>query len=500
MVELEDVKSGWDFMFKLMGADLAAQEAFSDHRMNINQNQQIAKQNQKLQRINDEIERLTQSINNHPNLNLGVEQFKGFVAEEFSAGTFNIDALRKGSSHLAFTLQENSYGSVDIGTNFGKTYSLKYANHADKAESFQAVLNRDTRLPKYLGQELLIAPEQVEEAKACAVRREGRDLISRPYVAAAHGYAKDHLVGTISDGEGVESKALSIKEAKEISREAKNGGFDPEKHGIKKEPYLSKAQIDFLNQAVKAGLTAATITTITQLVPELYKSIDYLIKHGEIDVGQLKKSGKKVISASGEAFFRGSCAYLVQLAIEKGLFGKRVQDVDPTITGFAVVLLFETVKNSILVAAGKKTAIEMGMNFIDTLVVSTLYMYSTKMGATIAASFFPQIPLMSYAIGSLLGFSFAVVYNIGKNKLISFCVDTGFTCFGLVDQNYELPEKVLKELGIDTVKIETSAIETTPINRTQTNINVGRISYETVNLTVIRRGVIGVNKVGYVLV
>ena len=59
-------------------------------------------------------------------------------------------------------------------------------------------------------------------------------------------------------------------------------------------------RVAYLDQALKAGLTAATITAITQLVPELYKAIDYLIKHGEIDLNQLKKSGGKVISTSGD--------------------------------------------------------------------------------------------------------------------------------------------------------------------------------------------------------
>ena len=134
----------------------------------------------------------------------------------------------------------------------------------------------------------MIAPEQVEDAKAWAVRRAGKDMLTRPDVAASHEYVKDHLVGTVSDGEGVESQALSIKESKEIAREAKDSGFDPEKHGIAKETYLAEVRIDYLNQAVKAGLTAATITAITQLVPELYKAIYYLIKYGEIDVNQFK--------------------------------------------------------------------------------------------------------------------------------------------------------------------------------------------------------------------
>lgn len=37
---------------------------------------------------------------------------------------------------------------------------------------------------------------------------------------------EEHLVGKISDGEGVESKELSIKESKQIAKEAKDGGFD----------------------------------------------------------------------------------------------------------------------------------------------------------------------------------------------------------------------------------------------------------------------------------
>ena len=62
---------------------------------NILQNQQIAAQNLRIQEINTAIDELARNINEHPHLNLGVEQFKGYVAEEFVSGTFNIDALKK---------------------------------------------------------------------------------------------------------------------------------------------------------------------------------------------------------------------------------------------------------------------------------------------------------------------------------------------------------------------------------------------------------------------
>ena len=499
MVELQDVKYGWDYMAKLAGADLAAQIALADYTNNMSQNQQIDILNQHLHEINDAIDKLAKNINEHRHLNLGVEQFKGYVAEEFVAGTFNVDALKKGSSHMAFTLQNNGYGSVDIGTNFGKSYSLKYTNLAKDAENYQAILNRDTNLPKYQNQERLIAPEQLDEARAFATRRAAKNMYTRPNVSAAHKETLEHLVGKISDGEGVKSQELSIKEAKKIAKEVQNSGFDPEKHGISKEAYLPNVRIEYLNQAVKAGMTAAKITAITQLVPELYKAIDYLIKHGEIDINQLKKTGGKVISTSGEAFIRGSIACGVQMAIQNGLLGKAPKSVSPSVVGVAVSLVLGAIKDSILVADGKMTSAEMGMQFVDTLVISSGYLVSMKIGGVYAQTLFPQLPGISYAIGSLLGCSFAVVYNIGKKKLISFCVDTGFTCFGLVEQNYELPDAVLKELGVDIIKLGRTQVNTTQIKRTEPNANHHETSYETINMTVLRRGVIGVNKIGYVI-
>lgn len=498
MAEMDDLKFGWDFMAQMLGADFAGRSAFSDHAANVAQNSAIQAQNLRIQEINAAIDQLAKNINEHPSINLNVEQFKGFVAEEMHAGTFNIDAIRQGSSHRAWTLQENGYGSVDVQTNFGKEYSLKYSNTAKDAENMQAALNGETRAPKYQGQERLIAAEQVDEAKGWAHRRGLKDTENRPDVSASHADTEEHLVGKISDDEGVESRELSIKESKQIAKEAKKDGFDPEKHGYTKDPLMDEVRINYVNQAMKAGLTAAAITAITQIVPELYKAIDYLIKHGEIDLNGLKKSGKKVISESGEAFLRGSIAYGVEMAIQNGMLGETLKGVNPSVVGVAVTVIFGTIKDSILVAAGKMSAAEMGMHFIDTLVVSSGYLVSMKVGGMLAQALFPQLPGIGYAIGSLLGCSVAVIYNIGKKKLISFCVDTGFTCFGLVEQNYELPEEVLHEMGVHTIPVPRTEISRVGISTASIESNVERSEYETIDITVLRRGVIGVNKIGYV--
>lgn len=499
MDQLDDVRYGWEFMEKVLGADFASLQAQNDFTNNILQNNQIKLENDRIEAINTEIDKLIKNLNELKNHNLGEEQLKGFVAEEWHAGTFNIDAIRKMSDHRAWTLKENGYGSVDIDTNFDKQYSLKYSNTAKDAEQMQALLDKDTRAPKYHGQERLIAEEQLDDAKAIARRREIKNILTRSDVADSHKETKEHLTGKVSDDNGVESKSLSIKESKQISKEINQDGFDEEKHGFTKEQLLEEVRINYMNQVMKAGLTAASITAITQLVPELYKAIDYLIKNGEIDLNSVKQSSGKIITASGESFLRGSIAYTVEMSIQNGLFGEAIQSVSPTIVGSMVAVILGTIKNSILVATGKMTANQMGGYLMDSIIISSGYIASMELGGMIVQALCPELPMVGYAIGSLLGCSLSVAYGIGKKHLISFCVDSGFTCFGLVDQNYELPEEALSRLGIDYIPIPKAKILTTNINKTSTENQIEHNQLETIDIQILKRGIIGINRVGYVL-
>lgn len=498
MDEFNDIKLGWDFMSNVISADLVAKIAVSDQAKNILQNQSIEEQNKRIIEIHREIENLRKSINEHTYVNTPVDIFKGYATEEWHAHTFNIDAMRHDSTHRAKTLHENTFGSVDIDTDFGKQYSLKYSNTAKDAENMQAIIDMESGRPKYEGQERLIAAEQVEEAKNWAEKRRLKDAYSRPKVSFSHEDTEKHLVGKISDGEGNESLELTNKEAKKIAAEAKKGKFDPEKHGISKDPLIEKAKINYVNGALKAGLSAAAITAIMELVPELYKSVDYLIKNGYIDKEEIKKSGGKVISASGESFLTGSVAYIVDMAVDHGLLGDALKEADPSLVGAVVTIILGTVKDSIYVASGKITSREMGARFVDRLILTSGCFVSMKIGGAIAQALFPELPGIGYAIGSLLGCVIAVVYNIGKKKLISFCVDTGFTCFGLVEQDYQLPEDVLREMGVDIIPVLKTKISKTDIDTINVENHLDVVEYETIKLTVLKRGIIGVNKIGYV--
>ena len=480
MQEKSDIQQGWDFYSNIIGLDSGSQIGSSY-----------------VNRVDEEITKLTKNIislkSNQTDPSLG-----GFIAEEWHSGTFNIKAAVEGSKHKAFTLKSNLDGSVDVGTNFGKEYSLKYMATAEDAVSAQGQYSHKTGTAKYYGQERLVATDQLDESLKIASRRVAKNSNSRPHVSESYNDTAQHLTDVISDGEGVESIRLTKEESLRMARRVKQDEFDLEEFGVNLDNVIETKHI--FKNAIKSGATAAAVTVAMQITPEIVKVIDYLIKNGEIDLVEIKQIGTKAISASAEGFLRGSISCAVQIMCEKGLFGEALKSANPTIVGTLVAIVLETVKNSIMVASGRITPREMGMAFIDSAVISSSYIAGAKIGGFIGQTLGIEFPVVGYIIGSFVGCVFATVYNIGKNKLISFCSDTGFTCFGLVEQNYELPEEVLSQIGIKTIHVHKVEVKKVEVKKAEVKRNnIKRTELQTVDFILVRRGVIGVNKIGYVL-
>lgn len=475
-----EVHQGWDFAAKIAGADVAARIG----------NEYVVEVEQAIEELTRQIVKLK---SNQREAVLG-----GYIAEYWHAGTFNVNAVAAGSSHRAWVDEaaRQAYGSIDIDTNFGKAYSSKYMATPEDSAIQQALFSRETGQPKYHGQERLVPSDHLEAAKLTASRRAAYNETVRPEISESYREAGAHMTDTVSDG-SIKSKSLSKQEDLKMAREVKRDEFSTDQHGVTLD---STIQVNYIiREAAKAGLTTATITMAIQLAPEIYKTIDYLIKTGKIDTQHLKNMGFKAVSASAEGFLRGSISCSLLIMCRKGLLGETLRNVDPMGIGTVVAVIMETVKNSILVAAGKMTAKQMGAAFVDSIVISGGYIAGAHIGGMIGQALGFQLPVVGYLIGSLVGTAFAVVYNIGKKKLISFCVESGFTCFGLVDQNYELPEDVLKDLGVDLTAISRTNISRTAISNTSISTAVERTQYETININIVRRGIIGVNKIGYVL-
>ncbi len=485
MDDREYLYNGWEFTAKIVGSDFASDEA-----------------ERYVSEIQEAIKNLEKGImdlkSNQSDASLG-----GFLAEEWHARTFSLDAIADGSINRAVRLGVTGYGSEDIITNFDKSYSSKYMATAEKSATAQAILHRDNGTPLYEGQQRLIPTDHLDDAIKHAHNQAMKNADIRPDVSNAYADTEINLVDRISDSEGHESRPLTKADDLKMARDVKNDRFKAENYGVDLDSVIKTEYM--IEQALKAGITAATISIAMQVTPEIVKAIDYLVKNGELDLKQVQKIGTKAISSGAEGFMRGSIACTLQIICEKGVLGEAFVHADPTLVGTLVVIVLQTVKNSILVASGKMTPREMGMAFVDSVVMGAGFWVGItvgkKIGAAIGTVAFIEAPILGYVIGSLIGCSCAIVYQVSKKQLISFCVDTGFTCFGLVEQDYQLPEEALKDLGIDLAEIEHATLETTPIDKTDVS-DIGMIenvNIETVNIVMIRRGVIGVNKIGYII-
>lgn len=227
-----------------------------------------------------------------------------------------------------------------------------------------------------------------------------------------------------------------------------------------------------------------------------FKGIYLLIKNREIDLEQLKKTGKVAISASAEGFLRGSVASSLTIACKAGKLGEGFVNVSPHVIGALTVICLDVVKSSMLVAVGKMTSREMGVTITKEILISSVALAGGAIGQAIA----PELPVIGYMLGSLIGSCLSsVALKVGEKCLISFCVDSGFTCFGLVEQNYELPEEVLRDMGLAITVVSNILVKNTEIKRTQVRYTqVKHAQLTTVQLVMVRRGMIGVNKIGYV--
>lgn len=253
-----------------------------------------------------------------------------------------------------------------------------------------------------------------------------------------------------------------------------------------------------LKEAMKAGLTAAVITLIMQLVPELFKTISYLIKNGEIDLDQLKASGKKALSATASGFIRGSVAYWLTYACRTGKFGAALQNTPASVIGAVVVVLMDAVVNSYRLSTGKITAKEFGIAITKDILMSAASIGGGILGQTLL----PELPVLGYLLGSFIGSVLAgVSFEIADRIIVSICVKSGFTCFGLVDQDYTLPEEVLDEIGIERIDLLSTIIPEVQIEEIEIEtIGIEETEVDTVDICLLKRGLIGVKKVGYTLI
>lgn len=509
MSENLEFQDGWDFIVKYQ-TSFAAGNAGAVY----------------VESVSREVEKLAEDINNYT-YETSADKLKGNIAEVWHSGTFNIDAAVKGSSNRATVLKSTDFASADVVLDSGEKYGLKYDATANdtmrqQAKSFyeryknyksnckgdplsyedyllergidpNSVMPND---PMYGEQYRLVSSDQYENIKTILKRKIAEESSKRPELVKKYQETLDMLRDKIEDSNGNNSIPLTKSEAEEIARLAKEGGFDPADWGLVTEELIKYKYV--LQQSLKAGTTAAAITLALQLAPEIYKAIDYLIKNGEINVGELKKSGVKVISASAESFLRGSISSAITIACKAGKLGLNLKNVNSSIVSAVTVIAFETFKNSCQVACGKMTIQELEIRLTKDILISS----SSFIGGAIGQAILYELPVIGYTLGSIIGSVVGSIAVNGSEKImLSFCADTGYTLFGLVEQNYEMPKEVFDRLGIESVDFKIPNIKKVSyqtVSYKQVELKKVKLQYTTLGFEMLKRGVIGVNKIGYV--
>lgn len=470
--------------------------------------------------VADRISDLESDINGFNGFNTPTGNLKGDIAEFWHSGTFNIDAAVKGSNSLTYVNRSHDFASADITSNYGIEYGLKYYADGRKSADAQSLsyfqryaeyksqtgrvdlsfldylkekgIDEESVMydPIYSGQVRIIPADQLKDAVDYLKWKIAKEGLTRPEQVARYQDTLNNLSTKLESSDGVSSIELTESEAKDIARLAKEGGFKASDYGLTTEELVKFQYI--IKEGLRAGTSAAVISFVLKTAPEIYKCIDKLVKQGEIDEDDLRKVGFAALSGAASGFVRGFVAASLTTACKTGAFGEALKTVDPSGIAGLTVLMVETLSDSFKVVAGDMPANQMADNLIKNVIV-----ISAGVGLGIVfktyLAFIPGSYLLGNFIGTVIG---SFVYQTTENAIMSFCINSGSTFFGLVKQDYTLPEEVLLRLGFDLGKLETGRKE---VGRLQKGSQQkGRLqSGKLETIYILRRGVIGFHRIGY---
>lgn len=354
-----------------------------------------------------------------------IDKAKGFAAEQWHAGTFNVNAALKGSSnraHVADTIRRQ-LGSPDIVGAAGDA-GLKYYKTAEKSAKEQAIdlwerykkYDAQTKNagrtpasydeyqkktpsigahdPLYGGQVRIIPKEQLNQAKEFLERKIREEQGKRPELVAKYQDTLNLLQDRLKDHNGNESIPLSNSDAKKIAKVAEEGKFDPKEFGVSAKDLMNWEYIKA--QSLQAGLSAAAITIALRTAPEIIKIIRQLIENNEVDPEQIKRTGRVALSSGAEGYVRGMLSASVTIACKAGLWGEAMTAVSPTVIGGVVVFALDAIKGSFYVLIQKKGAKEFQQEIAEEA-------FSAIGAMAVGDVLNIAMPGLGYVVGSLIG-------------------------------------------------------------------------------------------------
>lgn len=418
--------------------------------------------------------------------NVDEHYLKGWLAEQWHAETLKVSAAARGRNDVWARVSGNNKPGEDLhygDSTISKVAEIKYYKDNPKrpGENTAKAISH----PKYSGK-VKIVPSDQKENVIKAAERLARKNTNRPQAAHYQDTANNAddraRVGNAS------SKPLAEKQGHEMAKDfRKNGDIDSNKYGLNSESFVE--WLDVARQAGEAALHAAILSAALSAAPHIWATLKEYVETGEIDAHTLADRGQAVLLGAGTAGLRGGVAAGLTAACKTGLMGGALKGISPTAIGLATTITLNAIAYSIKLQQGEIS----GQEFAHHCLRDTFVLTSGMCGAAVGQLVIP-IPILGALAGNLVGSTFGAVVFEGANQVVlGICVESGWTFFGMVKQDYIVSEDVLRHAGYDLFTTHSFPKQ----SFSTSSFSVQSFNANSLSFTPVRRGVISCNAIGY---
>jgi hypothetical protein len=408
---------------------------------------------------------------------------KGDVAEAWHAGTFNVDSVRRGADSSAYAPRDTS--PVDVVVRSGGTNEAAQLKYYRSPEDTAKAISH----PKYATLEQKIVPsDQLDKVRDAAARLAAKNAVNRPEVADAYSHTRD----TVADRlrlDGTESRPLSERAACDIVKDIRNKGqLDRDELGLTPQQVIQWE--DVLREAMTPAIRAAVLSAAIQAAPHLIAIARKALETGEIEASDFSQLARELPTTLLRSGIAGGLSATLVGAARIGAFGPGIQFIEPTMVAAAVTLAISSFTTSFQAACGQITwPVAAARISQDGLVLA-----SAMSGAALGQALIP-IPLLGAMVGNIAG---AVVGRLAVDQVggvvLGLAVETGWTVFGLVKQDHQVPAHLLKAAGWSVIDIHRFQPRQFSVRTFQPMMFHPR----TINVQCLRRGVVAFGHIGYI--
>lgn len=440
------------------------------------------------EKVQAQLDQVVDSLTRNAATNRPEASARGFAAEEYHIGTHNVEMSARGQqpeAHKGASFHDPA--DISFGEHHTDPVQVKYYDDP-------TVAARVLSQAKYDGMDRLVQPEMVEQVRAEALRLAEETRITDPEQAQRYLETAHRLTDRLDHG-GQQSHPLSDARAQELVDQPRrdNLDLDREAAGLTPDDFVRLSDVG--REALHAGAQAAAVGAAMAVAPVVVAAIQQAFRDGELDLEELGELARAAPAAVLRSGISGSITAGLVTATQSGMLGTTLTAVPPDVIAYTVVLSINCLQSSYRAATG-----EISWSQASTLMAKDgLALAGAFAGAAVGGAIIP-IPVVGSMIGSMVGATVArILIDQSEGFLMGLAVSHGWTYFGIVSQDYTLPEQALRDAGFDVAELDKLDLDEVELDILELEeIDLDVLEVRGIEFRVLRRGLIGIGTVGYV--